>query len=112
MIEDNGYEKLANAIITKAVEDYKASLNKLESAEALLKESEKRLKELQKQIKIAQKKKCNAKENISTALGEIYSLEDFFYSGWFTQLSGGAVSPDYIINRIKKGRGDIPCSGN
>ena len=104
MKEDNGYELLANAIIAKATEDYKLALNKLTESEEKLKKSEEYLKDLEGKINNAREKKYKAKESLAAAKGEIYSLEEFFYSGWFTQLSGGTVSPDYIIKRIKKER--------
>lgn len=78
--EIDGYERLANAIIAFAAKEYKKAYRKYNRS--LLKTSKK-----------AERDRIDAK-------GEMKSLENFFYSDWFTMLTD--LDPDALLEGIKK----------
>lgn len=73
------FTELKNAIVIQAVMDYRYALIVLSD-------------------KTADKKK------IDEAKSEIASLERFFYSDWYSQLT--KVDPNYLLERIRK---EVQC---
>ena len=67
----NGYERLANAIVIAAVKDYRAALKRL-------------------------KKNPNSRY----AKGEVESIERFFRSSWYRELTD--LRAEYLIKKLRE----------
>lgn len=80
------YEKLANAIVLQAVQDYRTKVKKLKKF-------------------MAKKPGCDAEkeeldEKKKDVLREMQSIRRFFYSRWFEMLTN--LDGDAIVQRLEK----------
>ena len=86
MKNNEGYENLANAIVLQAVRDYLPYYKELQQHKELRTEglSDEGLKKYNKRLKTLERK--------------FDEIVDFFYSPWFTLLTG--VSPEAILDKL------------
>ena len=73
------FTELKNAIVIQAVMDYRSALLTLSN-------------------------KASEEKDIVQAKADIDSLEKFFYSDWYSQLT--KVDPTYLLEKIRK---EVPC---
>lgn len=91
----DGYERLASAIIAKAMDEYVKYHKKIKQLK------NKVYKANPYNYSLVLKKQQQDKETIKKLKEEIEELEEFFYSDWFSTLSHGK-DPDSILDKLKE----------
>ena len=84
----NPYERLANAIIIQACEDYRNYPKQLKK----LQESEPKNGDA--------KAKARYEKKLEQVKADIREVVSFFYSDWHSQLT--TVNPEYLLERLNK----------